>query len=102
MLYSYSFYFLNSIFKKRFVENRNFFGAYVLAKIANPFPSTINAMPNINSEIPVASEDVAQPAYTESPKPTKQVTNPKAIANKPKYARIDLAVVPFKRSPPEK
>lgn len=54
MLYSYSFYFLNYIFKKRFAEDRNFFGADVLAKIANPFPSTINAMPNINSEIPVA------------------------------------------------
>jgi hypothetical protein len=98
MLFLFSKFYL----QKRFVEDRNFFYAYALAKVASPFPGTINAMPNINSEIPVASEDVAQPAYTESPKPTKQVTNPKAIANKPKYARIDLAVVPFTRSPPEK
>ena len=102
MLRSYFSYFLNSIFKRRFVEDRNFCDAYALAKVASPFPSTINAMPNINSEIPVASEDVAQPAYTFSPKPTRQVTNPKAIANKPNYERIDLAVVPFNRSPTEK
>jgi len=33
------------------------------------FPSAINAIPNSNSEIQVAKDDVAQPAYMESPKP---------------------------------
>ena len=57
-------------------------------------------MPNSNSEIPVAKKDVAQPAYTASPNPFKQIANPKTIAIKPKYVNIDLVVVPFKKSPP--
>jgi hypothetical protein len=62
----------------------NFFGFYLLASMANPFPSAIKAIPNSNSEIPVAKKDVAQPAYTASPNPFRQTTNPKAIAIKPK------------------
>ena len=57
-------------------------------------------MPNSNSEIPVAKKDVAQPAYTASPNPFRQIMNPKTIATKPKYLSIELVVVPFKKSPP--
>lgn len=70
------------------------------AKVANPFPKAIMAIPNSSSEIPVAKKDVAQPAYTASPNPFRQITNPKAIAIKLRYASIDLVVVPFKKSPP--
>ena len=60
------------------------------------FPSAINAIPNSNSEIQVAKDDVAQPAYGVS-KAYQQLMNTKTITSKPQYSRIDLAFVSFKK-----